>query len=398
VSWDVAGNGKTLLKANWGGFHHNTGNASGTVNPVGAATATFDWLDCRTGGLPAVCTGSAQGDRMFTINELGQNRAAAGVGGSSSTISPDLKDRYTDAMSFWFERELANNIGMRVGYTFRTDGNNSQAVQLARTYDLFTLARPFRDPGPDGILGNADDGPDFVWYDIPGQAPASRTELRTVEGIIATDRAVDVTFTKRMSNRFSLVTSYYFNWDRDRGRPQNPNQERFNDETLTNWNFKVFGSYQAPFQVTVTSSVRHQSGNNLSRDVTVSGGNIGTGTVFGAEPNTAYRTDNVTVFDAKIERRFRFGPRSLSTFVDAFNILNTNSADIGAQSGNSGRPTVTLATAAACRCRASCVPRRLSRRAFSGLGLAWPSKLAVPGFQGSRVRPLEPWNFGTLEL
>lgn len=146
-----------------------------------------------------------------------------------------------------------------------------------------------------------------------------------------------------MSNRFSLVTSYYFNWDRDRGVPQTPNAERFNDETLTNWNFKMFGSYQAPFQFTVTSSVRHQSGNNLSRDVTVSGGNIGTGTVFEAEPNTAYRTDNVTVLDAKIERRFRFGARSLSTFVDAFNILNTNSANIGAQSGNSGRPTVTLA-------------------------------------------------------
>ena len=49
---------------------------------------------------------------------------------------------------------------------------------------------------------------------------------------------------------------------------------------------------------------------------------------YEAEPNTAYRTDNVTVFDAKIEKRFRFGGRSLSAFVDAFNILNTNAANI----------------------------------------------------------------------
>ena len=51
----------------------------------------------------------------------------------------------------------------------------------------------------------------------------------------------------------------------------------------------------------------------------------------------------MTVFDAKVERRFRFGSRSLSAFFDAFNILNTNAANINGQSTNVGRPTVTLA-------------------------------------------------------
>ena len=32
----------------------------------------------------------------------------------------------------------------------------------------------------------------------------------------------------------------------------------------------------------------------------------------------------------------------MSAVLDAFNILNTNTANIGAQSGTSGRPTVTL--------------------------------------------------------
>jgi hypothetical protein len=345
MSWDIGGNGKNVVKANWGRFHHNTGNASGTVNPLSSATATFDWLDCRnTGGTPIVCAGNSFGDKQFTLNELGQNRAVAGVGGTAATISPDLKDPYTDAASLWYERELANNMGMRVGYTFRTDGNNSQAVQLARTYELYTLQRTFRDPGVDGILGNADDGPDFTWYDIPGQAPASRTDTRTVEGIIATDKAVDVTFTKRMSNRFSLVTSYYHNWDRDLGRPQTPNAERFNDRTVTNWNAKVFGSYQAPWGITTTGSVRHQSGSNIARNVEAegqSGQNIDG--EYQAEAPNAYRTDNVTVVDVKVDRRFRFGGRSLSVFVDAFNLLNTNSANIGAQEDVVGRPTVTLA-------------------------------------------------------
>ncbi len=52
---------------------------------------------------------------------------------------------------------------------------------------------------------------------------------------------------------------------------------------------------------------------------------------YEAEQNGVYRTDNVTVLDAKIERRFRFGGRTLSAFVDMFNIANTNAADIGQQ-------------------------------------------------------------------
>jgi hypothetical protein len=343
VSWDIRGDGKTVVKANWGRFHHNTGNASGTVNPVGDADATFDWLDCRNAaGAPIVCPNGEFGDKRFTLNELGQNRSANGVGGTSSTISPDLKDPYTDAASLWFERDLGNNMGLRAGYTFRTDGNNSQSVQLARVYELYTLAVTRQDPGVDGIQGNADDGPDFIWYDIPGQAPASLTDLRTVEGIIATDKAIDVTFTKRMANRFSLVTSYYFNWDHDTGRPQTPNAERFNSLTVTNWNFKVFGTYQAPLGFTTTGSVRHQSGTNISRDITVSGGGLNITGTYEAEPNTAYRTDNVTVLDAKIERRFRFGSHSISAFFDAFNILNTNAANIGAQTATVGRTNVTL--------------------------------------------------------
>jgi hypothetical protein len=170
------------------------------------------------------------------------------------------------------------------------------------------------------------------------------TQTRNVDEILATDRAVDVTLSKRMSNKWSLVSSFYYNWDRDRGRPQTPNAERFNDETVTNWNVKVFGTYQMPWDLQTTASVRHQSGNNLSRDVSVSGGNIANNTVYEAEDNTAYRTDNVTVFDTKVERRFRFGTgHAVSVFADIFNILNTNSSNIGSQSGTSGRPTVTLA-------------------------------------------------------
>jgi hypothetical protein len=81
-------------------------------------------------------------------------------------------------------------------------------------------------------------------------------------------------------------------------------------------------------------SLSGQTGQNITLTTTNS---------YEAERDGTYRSDNVTVLDAKLERRFRFGSRSISGFVDLFNILNTNAANINGQTTIVGRPTVTLA-------------------------------------------------------
>ena len=64
------------------------------------------------------------------MNEFGN--FVTNAGGTTEEIDPDKKHAYTDNYSLWFERELRNNLAMRVGYTFRTDGNSSTAVQQNR--------------------------------------------------------------------------------------------------------------------------------------------------------------------------------------------------------------------------------------------------------------------------
>ena len=359
-SWDVKGNGKTLVKANWGRFHFNTGNASGDLNPLRAASATFDWNDTNS-------------DRLFQVNEFGQNRAVTGVGGVSATIDPNVKDPYTDSMSVWFERELASNIGFRSGYTFRMDRNNSEAIELNRVSSLYTLARTFADPGIDGIAGNADDGPAFTWWDIPGpgadhphrSAHRRRRARRRRGGGLHADQAhveplvVGDQLLLQLGPRRPL-----------RPEPQSGAFLRRDGDQLE---LQDLRDLPGAWGIVTTGSIRHQSGNPISRDVVAQGQpgqNItatGTG-AYEAEQNGTYRTDNVTVFDAKVERRFRFGGRTLSAFVDAFNIANTNAADIGQQASIVGRPTVTLEDGSACRCRASCARRRSCRRGYSGSG------------------------------
>ena len=176
---------------------------------------------------------------QFQMNELGS--FVSNAGGTTQAIDPKSKHTYTDSTSIWLEHELFRDVGMRVGYTYKSDGNNTANVQLARLYELYTRQVQVADPGPDGIANNGDDGPAFIVYDIPGPVPASRTETRTVDGIIVVDRAFDITFTRRMRNNWSVMTNFLYNWDRDRGFAQNPNAERFNDNTVEVWAFKVVG-------------------------------------------------------------------------------------------------------------------------------------------------------------
>ena len=66
-------------------------------------------------------------------------------------------------------------------------------MQLNRVRELYTSQVSVVDPGPDGLVGNSDDGPNFIVWDIPSPVPASRTMTATVDGILAIDRAFDFT-------------------------------------------------------------------------------------------------------------------------------------------------------------------------------------------------------------
>jgi hypothetical protein len=139
------------------------------------------------------------------------------------------------------------------------------------------------------------------------------------------NKNVDFTVNKRMSHNWSLLTSFFYNWDLERGHPQTPNDERFNERNLTNWAFKVVGVYRAPWGISINPVLRTQSGLQLNRIVQVT---LRTGTLnYQAESPTAYRAPNVSIFDISGDKKFAIGKgRSMSIFLAAFNLTNANTA------------------------------------------------------------------------
>jgi hypothetical protein len=325
VAWDIRGDGKTVLKANWGLYQSNPGPQN-FVNPIQSQTATFAWNDCRNAsGAPAACATGQFGDRLFTPDELGTFVSSSG--GSFNKIDPNLKQEYSSDLSFFVEREIMNDLGVRAGYVRKQGYNNWQEFQVLRSYAGYSDLRTFDDPGPDGRPGTNDDGPQFTVSDYPAgvTVPASRTILMNRAEIEDWDQNIDVTINKRMSNRWSLLSSFLYNWDHSKGAPQTPNGERFNELDLTEWAFKLFGTYQAPWSITLNPVLRMQQGPNMAREVAVS---LRSGTLnYQAEAPGTYRGENVAIFDIAAERRFRLGgSRNADIFVAAFNALNSNAA------------------------------------------------------------------------
>src|SRR5215813_11394187 len=98
------GDGKTVIKANWGRFYFNTGvNLADAVNPnLGNQYTDYNWTD-------------TNGDRLFQPGEQGTVIQSFG-GSAGAEIDPNLKNSFTDEASGFIERALVKDIGIRVGY------------------------------------------------------------------------------------------------------------------------------------------------------------------------------------------------------------------------------------------------------------------------------------------
>ena len=161
------------------------------------------------------------------------------MSGTTNTIDPNIKHAYTDSTSIWSNTTGARHR-MRVGYPHNPSATTRRTSAAAARL-LYTSQLSVADPGIDGLLGTADDGPNFVRRHPTGVIPASRTETRTVDGILSIDRAVDFTVT-RGSATTGRSTKHPLQLDRGGGRdPNRTLQRQHGDQPV----FRVVNGYHA---------------------------------------------------------------------------------------------------------------------------------------------------------
>ena len=326
---DLGGGRPTLVKINYGRYSANPGVETGfNANPNSSQWwRRHTWSDL-------------DGNGVWGPGEEGALVESRG-GSAVESIDPALDLPYVQELAGWVERELPGDFAIRAGLVWRTERQHFMRQNAQQPFAAFAVPVDIRDPGPDGILSTADDGPLIAGRALsPEHVGLSSNILRNVPNSDSHYRTWDFTATRRFNGRWSLSGGFAHTTSRDHassyaGQPIRQNLYPLTPNDLINtgargtheftvWTAKVHGTYQAPWGFRITPLVRHQSGQPFARTFTTPL-NYGSNIRILAEPVGTRRMDHLTIVDARVERGFDLPfERRFALFIDVFNIFNAN--------------------------------------------------------------------------
>jgi carboxypeptidase family protein len=327
-TYDITGNGRTVLKANYASYWWNPGTTAidSLVNPNSPDWfRRYRWNDLN-------------GDGVWQPGEQGQlNTSSGGVG--STQLDPNLQDQRTREVATFLERELFANFGVHAGFVWRRIDQLSQSDNLNRPISAFNVPVVLHDPGADGTLGA--NGPAIQAWNL-NPANLSLPVVNFLHNTPGKDDFYNLEFTasRRMSGGWALNASYAYRWNRDNANTYFGNNLRVrqdvanpNDAINTDngrydfglWTAKVNGTYDAKWGLRLTPAIRMQSGQPYARTF-LAAMNYGSQRIL-AEPFASRQQDNIILVDTRVEKLFRAAKgRTISVFVDGYNLTNANPA------------------------------------------------------------------------
>ncbi|MFN7916455.1 MAG: TonB-dependent receptor [Vicinamibacterales bacterium] len=329
LTYTLTGDGKTVLKANYGKYWWNPGaqlSQDNNPNPE-VWFRRYVWNDLN-------------GDKVYQKGEEGRLNSSAG-GVATQVIGADLKDTYTTEFAGWLEREIIPDFGVRGGVVYRKENNLAVAYNANRPFSAYTVPVTIQDPGPDGVAGNADDGAAYSTFNLSAAAlalPIVNT-YANVEGAESDYTTFEITGTKRMSHNWSAMISFTKTWSAAQaatffgtGFRQNAlvvspadtiNTEADGQVKYTDYSVKLNGTWNAPFGLKISPMLRYQAGQNWGRTFSAV---MNYGTIrVPAEPLNSRRQRDIAVTDIRIEKQIGIGRGAkIGPFLDVYNIFNTN--------------------------------------------------------------------------
>jgi hypothetical protein len=349
--FDLTGAGRTVLKANWGRYAWNPG-ASGIGASVNENAPDwyrrYQWRD-------------NDGDLRYDAGEEGVIIAQRG-GAATSFLDPNIKDTMTSEFSTWLEHEVMPGFAVAGGYVYRSIKDFQVLVNENRPMSAFNVPITIRDPGPDGVLGNGDDGAGIPGFNL--SAAALALPVRNVFTNLPGDgkyQTIEFSANKRQSGRWSLQGSFAIRWNEDQSTgyfgnnlravatPSTPNDLINTADGRYNWsgyNIKVNGSYDGPYRIRITPALRIQQGQAYGRTFlagAANGINYGTQRIL-AEPIDTQRQDDIVILDIRTEKFFNVATgKRVGLFFDVYNLTNADAAqNINWGSGTTYRFPVTI--------------------------------------------------------
>lgn len=359
IIYDLFGNGRTAVKANYSRYSNQQGVLWGDfLNPNGVGNQLYAWTD-------------DNGDGLFSLGEQDELLRSF-FPGATTSIDADLQSPLADEFSAGIDHELVPGFLISGTVIYRRDASFVEDVNTGVPYgpvaeqlgvpDAYTPVT-VTEPGPDGIVGTADDGGPMIIYDQDpatfGDAHYFLTNPASSFGIDSLSNeyfGLSLVAHKRFSNNWQLMAS----WDVGRAAGtydgggaggagsllDNPNDD-LNRDGRTVWDrthvVRVTGNYLFEgIGVNLGAFLRAQTGEPLIRrailpapvgvggppQVAINQVPVETRVEPRGEhrnPASRERLDPVTVLDLRAEKQFVVGRWGLlHVYADLFNLFNTN--------------------------------------------------------------------------
>ena len=157
AAYDLSGDGKTVIKGGWGRYYDMRHLSPDVlrVTKLGIAYGIFLWHDLN-GNLdydPGEVNRNPNGpDYVETKGHQFDTPP------SNAVANPNEKQPKYDEFSASLERELIANFSLRVTGVYSHAMNIYRSQNNLRPYESYNVPVTNRDPGPDGLVGTADDG------------------------------------------------------------------------------------------------------------------------------------------------------------------------------------------------------------------------------------------------
>lgn len=361
AAYDLAGNGKTVLKGGWGRFAHMRAvDELQQANPNTATQTSFTWHDNNGNRLyePGEVNLNLNGPDFVSSNLRGGGAPANG------SPNPNETEPYSDEYFGSIERELVENIAVRGTAIYSKSLNQYRLANPKRPYEVYNLPITSQDPGPDGRLGTADDpGNAITYFDYPATyagAANQQSLLVNDDAANSTYKSYEVAVSRRFVGGWQFQGSFSAT---KKNIPLTPNSIGANGATLSintldpnaeinasdqtwEWLSRVSGAYRAKWDILFSANYERRSGTATARTVSVTGGRQIPSLTVRVEPIGSIRLPDINLLDMRAQKDIRIvGSQKLSLRLNVYNVLNINTVtgQTVLSGASFGRPTAIVA-------------------------------------------------------
>jgi hypothetical protein len=333
AAFDLSGDGKTVVKASYGAYNHDWPyDFALTYNQNNVSITQFRWHDLN-------------GDGAYQPGEVSLNLNSPDfittVGANNNVVNPALKLPHTHEVTGSLERELPGHMSVRGLFVYkRVMDAYTTTFNTLRPYSVYDQMLRRRDPGPDGILGTADDGGLVTFYDYDPSYRGARFVANTAMN--ATDRNdafknAEITLNRRPTGRWFAFTSFLATKNHRWLVPvvQSPNDNLFPLDETWSLAYRAAAGYELPHGVHLSTLYQAYNGipgqrTYVFRTVDPDGGpsipSSGTLTLR-MEPYGTRKGERRHIVNLRASKELKLGARRRLTIdIDAFNAFNSNVA------------------------------------------------------------------------